>query len=128
MNRTPFLAGRPFSDDESRSRAAVGILSVSAARYYFPNRVEQRISETIGPASVTLTHVPDRLEPGLQDPRFRAVLFSTLALAALLLAAIGLYAVTSFEVALRRYEMAVRLSLGARGPDIHMNPRGEPSW
>ena len=65
-----------------------------------------------------MTPASTGLEPALRDPRFRAVLFAVLSISALLLAAIGLYAIASFDVAQRRYEMAVRLSLGARARDI----------
>ncbi|MEX1128179.1 MAG: FtsX-like permease family protein [Vicinamibacterales bacterium] len=78
----------------------------------------QRLSEVLGPVTVTVTAISAGLEPALKDPRFRAVLFTVLSLAALLLAAIGLYAIASFDVAQRRYEMAVRLALGARARDI----------
>jgi putative ABC transport system permease protein len=80
--------------------------------------LQQRLSEVLGPVTVNVTAISAGLEPALRDPRFRAVLFTVLSLAALLLAAIGLYAITSFDVAQRRYEMAVRLSLGARARDI----------
>jgi hypothetical protein len=60
-----------------------------------------------------LSYVPDGLSPVLRDPRFRALLLSLFAVAALGLAAIGLYAVASYEAAQRRYEMGVRLTLGA---------------
>jgi predicted permease len=184
--RTPFIAGRAFTDAEVRSRAQVGILSESAARIFFadlsaaqvvgrsllidddpartvvgvvpdlkqhgylaetqpamflplgaepsayglmvirmeagaaPQRalLQQRLSEILGPVTVNVTAISAGLEPALRDPRFRALLFTVLSLAALLLAAIGLYAIASFDVAQRRYEMAVRLSLGARARDI----------
>ena len=184
--RTPFIAGRAFTEAEVRGRAAVGILSQSAARAFFPDLswtavigrrlvlddepartvvgivpdlkphgygrdaeaalflplgsepsrysltlirmesgatpqlalVQQRLSEVLGPVTVSITSVSTGFEPALQDPRFRAVLFTTLAAAALLLAGIGLYALASFDVAQRRYEMGVRLALGARGRDL----------
>jgi putative ABC transport system permease protein len=61
----------------------------------------------------------------LQDPRFRAVLLTTLALTGLLLAIVGLYAVTSYDVALRRYEMDVRLVMGATAADLKRLVRRE---
>lgn len=80
--------------------------------------VRQRIVERIGAATVGISSVEDRLGAALDDPRFRSVLFTTLALTALILAAIGLYAVASLDVRSREYEMGVRLSLGATGGDI----------
>ena len=59
------------------------------------------------------------LEPYMQQPKFQAYLFGSFALSGLLLAAIGLYAVASFDVALRRYEMGVRMTLGALPGQLH---------
>jgi putative ABC transport system permease protein len=52
------------------------------------------------------------------QPRFRAVLFGGFAVAALVLAAVGLYGLISFTVAQRVPEIGVRLALGARPADI----------
>ncbi len=47
------------------------------------------------------------------DPRFRSMLISLFASAALLLAAIGIHGVVAFSVARRAREIAIRLALGA---------------
>jgi predicted permease len=52
--------------------------------------------------------------PFLQQPRFQAQLFGALGGLGLVLAAIGLYAVTAVDVSKRQYELAVRLMLGSR--------------
>jgi putative ABC transport system permease protein len=49
----------------------------------------------------------------LEAPRFRAVLFGIFGAIALVIAMVGLYALTSFEVANRRRELGVRMTLGA---------------
>jgi putative ABC transport system permease protein len=54
----------------------------------------------------------------LQNPRLYARLFGAFALIALVLAAVGLFAMTSFDVALRRYEMGIRMTLGAGAHEI----------
>jgi ABC-type antimicrobial peptide transport system permease subunit len=67
---------------------------------------------------VSSVSVEAALQPELRDPRFRSVLFGTFAAVALFLAAGSLYALASFEVALRRYEMGVRVTLGASSREI----------
>jgi ABC-type antimicrobial peptide transport system permease subunit len=52
------------------------------------------------------------------DRRFNTVVISSFALAAILLAALGIYSIISFSVASRIHEMAIRIALGAKRGDI----------
>jgi hypothetical protein len=52
----------------------------------------------------------------LEAPRFRAALFAAFGGVALIVAMVGLYALTSFEVMSRRRELGVRIALGASRP------------
>ena len=93
-----------------------------------PNLVEirSRISERVAaPVAVFVTSASARVDASLRDPRFRAAVFVVLALVALTLAAVGLYAVASFDAALRQYELGVRLALGASAGDIERLVIGE---
>lgn len=57
--------------------------------------------------------VADTLSGALGQPRLRALLIAGLAATALVLAAIGLYGIVTFDVEQQRRELAIRLMLGA---------------
>jgi len=98
----PKRPGRMFA-----ARAQTGA-ALSAAE--LRDRIQTRIAM---PRSVAIRYHPDVLSSGLLGQKFITMLFSTFGAVALILAAIGLYAVGSFEVALRRSEIGLRMSLGA---------------
>jgi putative ABC transport system permease protein len=62
--------------------------------------------------------IEDLVAGETSSERFTAVLLSSFALAGLALAVIGIYGVVSFLVAQRRQELAVRVALGASGPNV----------
>jgi putative ABC transport system permease protein len=60
----------------------------------------------------------DRLGASVAPRRFSVVTLGAFAMGALLLAAIGLYGLLAFSVAVRRREIALRVALGAEPPAI----------
>jgi predicted permease len=101
-----------------RSSFSQAVVRVEPGRMLDVRAVRAALTSRLGEVRVDVRYVPDTLEPSLVDPRFRAVLLGTLALTGLLLAMVGLYAVTSADVTLRRYETGVRLALGATTREV----------
>jgi predicted permease len=76
------------------------------------------LAEPFGVTNVTLTPAGSRITGALQAPRVQALMFGSFAVIGLLLATLGLFAVASFDVALRRYEMGIRAALGGSAAQI----------
>ena len=67
----------------------------------------------------------DLLASSVAEPRFRTALLSGMAALALLLGALGVYALLAQATASRAYELAVRVALGARPRDVLLVVLGE---
>ena len=84
-----------------------------------PSSIEEAVRQALRtvdpdvPAS-TMRTMDEALSIALAPRRMNVWLVQAFAMLALLLASAGAYAVTSFSVALRRREMAIRAALGAR--------------
>jgi putative ABC transport system permease protein len=68
--------------------------------------------------AVNTTTMRDAIGESARAERFRTVLLSCFAAISILLAALGMYGVTAYTVAQRRFEIALRFALGARRGQI----------
>lgn len=66
----------------------------------------------------SIVTMDDRVTASLAKPRLYAVLLATFAIAALAIAAVGLFGLLSYAVAQRRREIGIRTALGAATRDI----------
>jgi predicted permease len=106
----------PISADEMRmSQSAVEVL-LRVERGHQPDLslINARLDDRFGrDALPPARRVSDMLAPWFERPRFLAALLGSFALISLILAGLGVFAVSSFDAARRRHEMAVRVTLGA---------------
>lgn len=107
------------------------IAPVSSAGFWFLDFVVRtRPDAVIEPAAVvgqtqhlsvesaTVARADRFIESVLLQPRIQTLIFGSFAVVGLLVAAVGLFAVLSLDLALRRYEFGIRASLGASRRDL----------
>ena len=107
----PF-AQLPWADMNLLVRTAVPPQSITSA-------VRAQISAVDPDQPVADIQTVDHLlDSSLAQPRFVMLLFGIFSVTALALSVIGIYGVLSYWVAQRRYELGIRLALGAQRADI----------
>lgn len=107
----------PYGQDPSHQRTIV-VMKVAGDPAAYENAV-RKIVATMSDAPVFgYRTFADSITVQAAQPRFEAVLVSGFATIALLLSALGLYAVLSYIVAERTRELGLRIALGASRPEI----------
>ena len=91
--------------------------------------IEETLGGAAGPVPVSGLRTMDQVIGAVvTEERFRAVLLTIFALAALVLAAAGLYAVMAFVVRQRTREVGIRLALGAPPAHVRRSLLAQGLW
>ncbi len=108
----------PYAQNPTHARPRV-VMKVSGDLLSYENAVRKVVKQFDSEAPVFDYHTfADTLREMSEQPRFEAGLVSSFAAIALLLSALGLYAILSYVVAERMRELALRMAFGASRSDI----------
>ena len=108
----------PYAQDPAHQRPEV-VMKVSGDPRSYANAVRKTVAEIDKdpPVFAYRTFTAD-IDAQAAQPRFEAALVSGFAVIALLLSAVGLYAVLSYIVAERKRELGLRMALGASRSNV----------
>lgn len=120
-------ATQPFNPNNVRSNLLIRTNAESLTSVL--NAVREMIKQADPSVPILYARtLEERIEPQLAGPRSITQLAIAFGVAALLLAAIGLYGVLSYGTASRRAEIAVRVALGAKPSGVVVMILRETGW
>jgi putative ABC transport system permease protein len=114
----------PYLQNTSRTFTVVARTASDARMLAGPIGKEVRATDKDLPVS-SMKLMEDLISNSVAQPRFYTTLLSIFAALALILAAVGVYGVMSYSVAVRTRDIGLRVALGARPLDIFRYVVGE---
>jgi len=108
----------PIAQHPDRSEDVQLVVRTGIAPAAVLDTLTRRLKETHPEVAVKATTMRENIGETQRGEDFRTTLFGSFAGVSLLLAAVGMYGVTAYSVAQRRFEFGLRIALGADRPQV----------
>jgi predicted permease len=118
----------PLTQTSQTTSINLAVQTTPAARGALSVPIARAVGAVDGAATLTIRPFDDYLTAGVAQERLVALLSASFGALALLLAALGLYGVTSYGVSRRRAEIGVRMALGADPAGMVRLVLGRVGW
>jgi putative ABC transport system permease protein len=108
----------PISQHPDRATDVQIIVRTSIAPSAMLDTLRNRLKQTHPEIAIKATTMRENIGETQRSEDFRTTLFGSFAFVSILLAAVGMYGVTAYSVAQRRFEFGLRIALGADRPQV----------